>query len=184
MTLRVSLITAFLATLAFPRNATAQVLAPPSITKTFGAPTIVVGSQTTLSFTLTNPNTSTALTGVAFTDVFPAGLVIATPNGISLTGCSTGGGGTAVAGTSTVNWGAVILTASESCTITINVVGTAPGTINNTTSAVTSFDTGPGNTASATLLVQEPGGAPTLGTWSLTLLTLLLAAAALRVMPR
>ena len=63
-------------------------IAPPTIDKAFAPLAISVGGTTTLTFTLTNPNAGTALTGVAFTDSFPsAGLeVAATPNATT-TGC-------------------------------------------------------------------------------------------------
>jgi uncharacterized repeat protein (TIGR01451 family) len=76
-------------------------IGPPKITKAFGfVPTksklsFNVGDTTSLTFTLTNQNTSRALTGVGFTDALPVRLVVSTPNG--LTG-SCGGAISAVAG--------------------------------------------------------------------------------------
>src|SRR5262249_448838 len=61
----------------------AGVVAPPTIAKAFGAASIPVGSVTSLSFTITNPNAAATLTGIGFTDNLPAGLVIATPNGVT-----------------------------------------------------------------------------------------------------
>jgi hypothetical protein len=50
------------------------------------AESVAVGGVATLTFTITNPNAAAALTGVAFTDSFQAGLeVAATPN--ASTGC-------------------------------------------------------------------------------------------------
>jgi uncharacterized repeat protein (TIGR01451 family) len=56
---------------------------PPEISKVFGAASILVGAVISLSFTITNLNLSATLTGVAFTDTLPAGLVAATPNGLT-----------------------------------------------------------------------------------------------------
>ncbi len=125
-------------------------MAPPTIAKAFGAASIVVNGTTTLTFTLTNPNAGTALTGVGFTDTLPAGLVVATPNGLAST-C--GGTVTAVAGAGSVALVNGGLPASGSCTITVNVTGTTGGVKNNTTSAVTSTEGGTGGTASASLTV-------------------------------
>jgi len=71
------------------------VATPPTITKAFGAASIPLNGSTSLTFNITNPNTGIALTGIAFTDNLPAGLVIATPNALNST-C--GGTATAVAG--------------------------------------------------------------------------------------
>ena len=128
-------------------------VAPPTIAKAFGAASIVVNGTTTLTFTLTNPNPGTALSGVGFTDTLPAGLVVATPNGLAST-C--GGTVTAVAGTGSVALANGGLPASGACTITVNVTGTTGGAKNNTTSAVTSTEGGAGGTASASLAVVAP----------------------------
>src|SRR5207249_9958161 len=83
-------------------NASLAVEAPPRIRKQFGAATIATNGSTSLTFTITNPAANTVgLTGVAFTDTFPARLVISTPNG--LTGTCGAGTITAVAGTSVVS---------------------------------------------------------------------------------
>ncbi|HSM84528.1 MAG TPA: CSLREA domain-containing protein, partial [Candidatus Limnocylindrales bacterium] len=48
--------------------------APPVIIKAFGAASIPLNGSTSLSFTIQNNNTTTSLTGVAFSDTLPAGL--------------------------------------------------------------------------------------------------------------
>src|SRR5262249_58507345 len=68
---------------------------PPNISKAFGAASINLNATTTLSFTITNPNATVAMTGVGFGDTLPAGLVVANPNG--LTGSC--GSGTITTGT-------------------------------------------------------------------------------------
>src|SRR5262249_5390058 len=52
----------------------------PTITKSFNPPTVTLGGTTTLSFTLTNPSPTLALTGVGFTDTMTGMVVAATPN--------------------------------------------------------------------------------------------------------
>jgi hypothetical protein len=130
------------------------VVAPPSIAKAFGALDIPLNGTTSLTLTLTNPVANTvALTGVAFTDTFPAGLQVATPNGLAST-C--GGTATAVAGSGTVSLAGAAIAASSSCTLSVNVTGTVSGAHTNTTAAVTSTDGGTGNTATAILTVASP----------------------------
>src|SRR5690349_20078225 len=73
-----------LAWLGLPLPATAIVVSPPTITKSFTSATVGLNLSTTLTFTITNPNGATDLTGVGFNDNLPAGLIIANPN--SLTG--------------------------------------------------------------------------------------------------
>ena len=113
----------------------------PTIAKAFGAPSIAVNGSTTLTFTLANPNATTALTGVAFTDTLPAGLVVSTPNALVNT-C--GGTVTATAASGSVALTTGGLAAGASCTITVNVTGTTLGTKNNITGAITSSRRWPG----------------------------------------
>ena len=145
----------------------------PSISKSFGTGTIAQGATTSLTFTLVNPNNAN-LTNVSFSDTLPSGLVVATPNG--LVGSCGGGTISAVAGSGTVSLTNATLTPSG-CAFSINVLGSTPGTKNNTTSTVTSNEADPGPPASATLTVL--GAVPTLLPWNLVLLALLLAAMSL-----
>jgi mucin-19 len=135
-------------------NASITVVGPPTITKAFGAASIPLNGSTSLSFTITNPSTTVALTGVAFSDTLPAGLVVSTPNG--LTGTCGAGTITATAGTNTISLSGGTIAASGSCTFSVNVTGTAAGAQVNTTSAVTSTEGGTGNTATATVHVEAP----------------------------
>jgi len=128
---------------------------PPTITTDFGAATIPLNGTTSLTFALANPNANAALTGVAFTDGLPAGLVVATPNGLTNT-C--GGTATAVAGASSANL-AVNLAAGASCTMIVSVKGTTAGVKNNSVQ-VSSYNGGAGNTSNATLTVST--SAPTI----------------------
>src|SRR6185369_11093772 len=116
----------------FGNTASASILVanPPSITKSFGAATIPlnVNAATTLTFSISNTNNITTLNGIAFTDSLPAGLVVATPNGLSTT-CT--GTPTAVAGSGSVSLSAASLAAGGTCTISVNVTGTTAGVKNN-----------------------------------------------------
>jgi hypothetical protein len=141
---------------ATSNTASITVIGPPSIAKAFGAASINLNGTTTLSFTITNPNATVALTGVGFGDTLPAGLTVATPNG--LTGSC--GAGTITTGTvsgfSVVNLSGGTIAAGSSCTFSVNVVGTSGGHKVNTTGTVTSNEGGSGNQATATIDVNAP----------------------------
>jgi uncharacterized repeat protein (TIGR01451 family) len=135
-------------------NASITVVAPPTISKAFGAASIPLNGSTSLSFTINNPNTTVTLTGVGFSDTLPAGLVISTPNG--LTGSCGGGTITATQGTSVISLSGASIAASASCTFSVNVTGIAAGLQSNTTGNVTSTEGGTGGTASASINVVAP----------------------------
>jgi Bacterial Ig-like domain (group 3)/Kelch motif/Galactose oxidase, central domain len=136
-------------------SASIMVDAPPTISKAFGAAQINLNTSTSLTFTITNPNT-TSLTGIAFTDNLPAGLVVSTPNGVSST-C--GGTTTSVSGSGSISLVAGSVAGSGSCTVSVNVTATTTGTKLNTTGAITSAEGGTGatsNTASLTVVGTPP----------------------------
>src|SRR5437016_11162230 len=99
-------------------SANLTVASAPTITKAFGAASILLNASTSLTFNISNPNTTLGLTGVSFSDALPAGLVVATPNGLSTT-CS--GTVTAAAGSGSVSLLGGTLAANASCTIPLNV---------------------------------------------------------------
>src|SRR5262249_4193594 len=130
----------------------------PSIAKVFGASTIPLNGTTSLTFTITNPNSNavSTLSGIAFTDTLPNAapgtLVVANPNGLTNT-CSTTP--TATAGSGSISLTGASLAAGASCTISVNVQGTVAGLAPN---SVTVSDTvaGTGNTSSTSLTVIAP----------------------------
>jgi hypothetical protein len=131
------------------------VVPPPTISKAFGASSIALSGSTSLSFTINNPNSGIALSGIAFTDALPAGLVVATPNG--LTGSCGGGTITATAGSGSLSLSGATLAASASCTFSVNVTGTTAGSKANTTGAISATESGTGATSNtATLKVVAP----------------------------
>ncbi len=131
---------------------------PPNISKLYGSASVALNGTTSLTFTLSNPNASLSLTGVGFTDALPTGQLVATPNG--LTGNCSSGSIIATAGSSNVSLSAATLAAAATCSFSVNVTGASSGTQTNTTSAVTSNETGSGTTASATLIVAGPSQQP------------------------
>ena len=155
----------------------APVVVAPTLAKAFGAASIAIGGSTSLTFTVTNPNAGASLTGVAFTDTLPAGLVVATPNGLS--GSCGGGTITATAGSATVSLAGATLPASGTCTFSVNVTGTVLGPKVNTTGNITSTESGPGGTATASVTVLAapslPAAIPSLSDAALGVLTVLIA---------
>jgi hypothetical protein len=160
-------------------SASTSVMAPPVIAKAFGVASMPVNDSTTLTFTLSNPaGNPAALTGVGFVDNLPAGLVVASPNGL-VNGC--GGAVTATAGSGSVSVSGVTLASGASCTLRVNVTGSTDGVKNNVSGAVSSTNAGAGNTASASITITAivtPNGIPTLNAWALALMSLLLLAIA------
>jgi uncharacterized repeat protein (TIGR01451 family) len=152
-------------------SSTVVVAAPPSLAKAFGTQTLFIGQTTSLTFTITNPNPATALTGIAFTDTLPNTLGVANPNDLS-GNCN----GSIVAGGNTISLSGASLAGGTSCSFSVTVVARALGVAQNTTSAVTSTEGGTGPAASASLSVVQL--VPTLSTWVLALLALMLAATA------
>jgi len=127
-----------------------HILEPPAISKTFGSASIPLNGVTTLKFTLSNAGL-TPLTGVAFTDLLPVGLVVDSP-AVSAA-C---GGGTLTTTATSISLTGGTLPGLGSCQITVLVRGTTTGFKDNVTTSVLSTEGGAGNTASATLLVGDP----------------------------
>ncbi len=131
---------------------------PPGISKVFGTNPIGRNGVTRLTFTLTNPNTATALNGVQFTDTFPtlpgAMTVAASPNA-TLSGCGTALFAPTALATGVTMTGASIPAAST-CTAAVDVTAPAVGIYSNVSSAVVSSNGGTGGTASNTLRVLSP----------------------------
>jgi len=133
-------------------SASLTVITPPAITKSFGGATLPLNGSTSLTFTINNPNTTQTLSGIAFTDSLPSGLVVATPSGLSNT-C--GGTATAVSGSSSASLSGGTLATSASCTVSVNVTGTTAGVKNNSVT-VSSTNGGTGNTSNASVTVASP----------------------------
>ena len=134
---------------ATSNTASVTVVAPAVLTKAFAAASLVMGGTTTLTFTLANPNTTVALTGVAFTDTLPAGLVIANPSAVVNT-CSAAPVLTPV---NLIALTGVSLAAGAICSFRVNVTGVADGSQANLTSTIASDNGGAGLAASAVVVV-------------------------------
>jgi hypothetical protein len=127
------------------------IVAPPVIGSSFSASTIPLNGTANLTVTLTNPSGNVVgLTGVGFSDTLPAGLAVATPNGLT-TSCPSAI--TAAPGSGSIVVANTTLQVNASCQITLAVVGSASGTMTNSTGAVTSGNGGAGNSSTASLTV-------------------------------
>jgi uncharacterized repeat protein (TIGR01451 family) len=110
----------------------------PTIAKAFAPDPIVRGDTSTLSFTIANTAAgSQALTGVAFSDVLPAGLSIADSSSAHC-----GGTVTTTAATRTIALTGGTLSAGGSCTFSVAVTGTVEGQYDNVSGFVSSAEGG------------------------------------------
>jgi uncharacterized repeat protein (TIGR01451 family) len=132
----------------------------PSIAKNFVPAQIAVGATSVLTFTITNPNPTTALTGVAFTDTFPTSpgaMTVAAVPGVSTSGCGTPTFAPAANAVS-LTFSAGTIPAGGTCTVNVNVTVNAVGAYTNVSNAVSA--TGPsaltGNTATAVIATLAP----------------------------
>ncbi len=125
---------------------------PPTISKAFSSATVGLNESVTLTFTITNPNPATDLTGVSFNDNMPAGLLIANPDSVSGS-CDTS---TVTTLATSLNMAAATILANSSCTVSVDVLATAAGDQVNTTDPITSNEGGTGGTATATVTVVVP----------------------------
>lgn len=106
---------------------------------TTGSANRTPGAAATLTIRLDNPNAA-PLTGAAFTDSLPTGLVVATTPNASTT-CA---GGTVIAAASatSIRLAGGTIPATGSCTVTVNVLSNVSGNYTNTITAgaVTTFE--------------------------------------------
>lgn len=138
---------------------TATVYYPPVIAKAFSPATIVSGATTTLTITITNPAGSgvASVTGVTFSDPFPAGMSVASTPALTNTCGGTVSPGGSQGDTVLALANGTLGGPGTSCQISVTVTATGTGTKTNTTGQVRSDNSGIGNTASANLVVTAPG---------------------------
>lgn len=126
----------------------------PIIGKSFSPNPVAIGASSTLTFTLTNPNATIALSGIAFTDTLPSGLTVTT-------GSSTQCGGTfATTAPQTISFLGGSLAGGASCNLTVTVTTAASGIYDNISGFVSSTqggtNSGPTGIATASLTVLKP----------------------------
>ncbi|MEA4812045.1 MAG: sortase [Anaerolineaceae bacterium] len=130
--------------------------AAPLIAKSFDPAVLPVGGTSTLSFTLNNANISEALSGIAFNDLLPKDVVLASAPTLSQCGGLLGIG-TGTDNRTSISFSGGSLAASSSCTISLNVKSDTAAVYDNITSTVTSNESTPGEqTATASLTVMAP----------------------------
>lgn len=152
---------------------------PLTMSKSFNPSTVTVGgtATTTMTVTIINPNAFT-VSGISFSDTYPAGLV---PDQVGAYTCSAGSAVFTGSGWALSN---VTLGAGASCSVPMLMHATITGPITNTTSQVTGTGVPPGGPASAILNVAAAvaPAAPTLSGWMLIVFaTTIAAAAAIRI---
>lgn len=124
------------------------------LTASFTPATIGIGRQAAMVFTITNSSGNPGYSGLGFTDTLPPGLTLA---GSALSPQC--GGTLSYAAGNVINFtGGTLASGSLSCTITVAVTGSTPGTYTNTFSGNISNLAGGLNAAglSASLLVSAP----------------------------
>ncbi|MFE7131841.1 DUF11 domain-containing protein, partial [Streptomyces sp. NPDC057638] len=126
----------------------------PQLDKGFSPASVPQGGVSTLTFTITNTSELAEKNGFAFSDTLPSGVTVAAvPNAATTCGSASL---TAVAGTGVVGLsGGVLAAGTQSCTFTVDVTSTTPGTYVNEPADVTV--TGVDPPGPATLIVTVPG---------------------------
>ncbi len=130
---------------------------PPVFTQAFAPTSIPAGTQSTLTFTITNHPPGLDATALAFSNTLPAGLVFASPANV-LSTCE--GVVSAPAGGSSLSLVGGRVAVGGACTVSVQVLGgEVPGLRVNVTGELTS-SSGSSGTAAATLTVTEPTSTP------------------------
>ena len=126
----------------------------PTFSKAFGTSPIIVGGNTTLTFTISNPAGNPTLHNLSFSDPFPSGIAVASsPNASS----SCGGTWSPSGGATSVSFSGGTLAGGGTCTISLSVTGTSAttGAVTNLTGDLSSTETGTTSlTASAQITVN------------------------------
>ena len=124
---------------------------PPVFTKTFTPDAINTNEVSTLVFTIDNGASPLTATSLAFIDVMPTGLMIATPANLINT-CS--GTATASSGSGIIELANGVVNSGASCTLVLDVTSAIGGDFLNITNELTS-SSGNSGAASARLLVDD-----------------------------
>jgi uncharacterized repeat protein (TIGR01451 family) len=147
-------------------NQSITVVGAPTIAKAFASPTIAADGTSLVTFTISNPNATLALTAAGFTDTLTA-MQIASPGGVAGGTCTGAGGNSFATGATALAFTGLTIPAAGSCTVTVTVTSDVPGPHNNQASGVSSAEsaTGPAsNVAVLTVTAAVPTIAKAFGT--------------------
>lgn len=114
----------------------------PGFAKSFSPSLVAFGGRSRLTFTIDNSASSVQMFNMSFTDNLPSGMTVASPANATKT-CGTGTL-TATAGSSTISYGpsgglSATVNANSTCTLAVDVVGGAVGTLANVSGGLTSI---------------------------------------------
>ena len=141
-------------------SAVLDVVVPPTISKEFLPTSILKDGVSKITFVITNPNLSTTINGIAFSDSFPAGLEVASTTGLqtpTITGCGAVPVFTPALGDISLSFSGGSIVGGGTCTLTVYVTGKTGGDKVNITGPITSTEGGPGVPSNvATLSVDVP----------------------------
>ncbi len=141
-------------------TATVVAITPPTVSKAFAPTLIQNGSPSTLTITLNNADTTTALSNVSLTDNLPAGIVVfSTPASSN----SCGGTFAPVAANTVLTLTGGGIVAGGSCQLTVQVTGAVPGQYTNTIPAG-GLTSDQGNNVNPATAILEIGGPALLST--------------------
>jgi uncharacterized repeat protein (TIGR01451 family) len=126
---------------------------PPTLSESFSPATINAGGTSTLTITLSNPNTTVAGLSAPFTDTLPSGVVVS-----GNAGNTCGGAVTATAGSSAVTLTGGSIPVNGFCVLTVDVVAASGGNYINSLAVGTLVTSNGTNSAPAvaTLTVPAP----------------------------
>lgn len=131
------------------RDITFSACRPPSITKAFNPLTVAVNQVSELTFNVTNPNASNALTGLTVTDTLPTGMQVAPTPPATVVSNTCGGTLNPLAGATSISLtGGTLPTAG--CSFTVRVTTTSVGVRTNVSDPVSTTQSGENATANGT----------------------------------
>jgi len=137
---------------------------PPVIGKSFSTPSITAGGNSTLTLTLSNPDSTAASMTSTLTDTFPSGLLV---SGNASTTC--GGTVSAAIGSSAVSLTGGTIPANGSCEVTVEVTAAVAGSyVNSVPAGALTTSNGSNTSPAVATLTVTPGSTtgmvpPTLG---------------------